>query len=107
MSPPCWPRRSASPMPPGSASSARGSTSRCPPVFHPTHCPDRPRTAADTTARPMKLYFDDADFDYQLQRTAAKGAYRACDLGEIFAIASRIVPGDYESWHREWHAAGE
>jgi hypothetical protein len=55
----------------------------------------------------MKLYFDDAEFDGQFQRTAAKAVDGCADLGEIFAIASRIVPGDYDSWHREWYAAAE
>lgn len=42
----------------------------------------------------MKLFFDDVEFDAQLQHTAAKAACGACDLGEILAIATRIVPGD-------------
>lgn len=55
----------------------------------------------------MKLYFDEPEFDRQLQRTAAKAADGCCDLGEVFAVASRIVPGDYDSWHREWYALAE
>jgi dienelactone hydrolase len=55
----------------------------------------------------MKLYFDDPTFDIQLQRTAAKAPYGCCDLGEVFAIAARITVGDYDSWYREWFAAGE
>jgi Esterase FrsA-like len=55
----------------------------------------------------MKLYFDNADFDQQLQRTIAKSSSRVCDVGEVFAIAHRIVPGDLDSWHDEWFAAGE
>ncbi len=55
----------------------------------------------------MKLYFDDADFDQQLQRTFAKAQSRMCDVGEVFAIAHRIVPGDLVSWHDEWFDAGE
>ena len=55
----------------------------------------------------MKLYFDDADFDQQLQRTFAKAQSRVCDVGEVFADAHRIVPGDLDSWHDEWFAAGE
>jgi hypothetical protein len=35
----------------------------------------------------VKLYVDDAEFDAQLQRTAAKIAYGCADLGEVFAIA--------------------
>ncbi|MBT2519267.1 alpha/beta hydrolase [Streptomyces sp. ISL-90] len=55
----------------------------------------------------MQLYFDDPEFDRQLQRTAAKASYGCCDLGEIFAVAARIVPRDYDSWYGEWFAAGE
>jgi pimeloyl-ACP methyl ester carboxylesterase len=55
----------------------------------------------------MKLFFDDGDFDAQLQRTAAKAAWRACDLGEVFALAGRITPGDYDSWYQEWFNQGE
>jgi pimeloyl-ACP methyl ester carboxylesterase len=55
----------------------------------------------------MKLYFDDPTFDVQVQRTVAKAPYGCCDLGEVFAIAARITPGDYDSWYREWFAAGE
>ena len=55
----------------------------------------------------MKLYFDDADFDQQLQRTFAKASSRVCDVGEVLAVAHRIVPGNLDSWHDEWFAAGE
>ncbi|WP_136708784.1 alpha/beta fold hydrolase [Agromyces sp. H66] len=55
----------------------------------------------------MKLYFENVEFDQQFQRTAAKAVNGCCDLGEIFAIAARITPGDYDSWYREWWAAAE
>ena len=55
----------------------------------------------------MKLYFDDAEFDQQLQRTFAKAVCRVCDVGEVFAVAHRIEPGNLDSWHDEWSAAGE
>jgi len=55
----------------------------------------------------MKLYFDDPTFDFQVQRTAAKASYGCSDLGEVFAIAARVTLGDYDSWYREWFAAGE
>jgi hypothetical protein len=54
----------------------------------------------------MKLFFDDAEFDAQLQRTAAKTACRAADLGQILAVARRITPGDYGSWYAQWFAEG-
>lgn len=55
----------------------------------------------------MKLYFEDADFDQQLQRTVAKAQSRVCDVGEVFAVAHRIEPGNLDSWHDEWFAAAE
>lgn len=54
----------------------------------------------------MKLFFDDAEFDGQLQRTAAKVAARAADLGQVLSVAARIVPGDYASWYAQWFAEG-
>src|SRR5262249_54037681 len=54
----------------------------------------------------VKLFFDDPEFDGQLQRTAAKTACRAADLGQVLAVARRIVPGDYDSWYAEWFAEG-
>lgn len=54
----------------------------------------------------MKLFFDDAEFDAQLQRTAAKVACRAADLGQVLSVARRITPGDYASWYAQWFAEG-
>ncbi len=54
----------------------------------------------------MKLFFDDAEFDAQLQRTAAKVACRAADLGQVLSVARRITPGDYASWYGQWFAEG-
>ncbi len=50
----------------------------------------------------MRLFFEDSEFDAQLQRTVAKARYRCCDIGEVLAIASRITPGDYDSWYEQW-----
>src|SRR5262245_37963824 len=54
----------------------------------------------------MKLFFDDPEFDGQLQRTAAKAACRAADLGQVLSVARRITPGDYASWYAQWFAEG-
>lgn len=54
----------------------------------------------------MKLFFDDAEFDAQLQRTAAKVACHAADLGQVLSVARRITPGDYASWYAQWFAEG-
>lgn len=50
----------------------------------------------------MKLYFDDVNFDGQLQRTVAKCDAGMANVGECLYIASRITPGDRDSWFRAW-----
>lgn len=50
----------------------------------------------------MKLYFDDVNFDGQLQRTVAKADSGMANVGECLYIASRITPGDRDSWYRAW-----
>jgi hypothetical protein len=55
----------------------------------------------------LKLFFDDAGFDGQRQRTAAKMTCRSADLGQSLAVARRIAPGDYDSWYAEWCGEGQ
>jgi hypothetical protein len=60
----------------------------------------------------MKLYFDDEDFDGQLQRSIGKADSGTANVGECLAIAERITPGDRDSWYRAWsgfatHLAGQ
>jgi hypothetical protein len=50
----------------------------------------------------VKLFFDDADFDAQLQRTASAAYSNSADLGEVLATAQRVKPGDPASWFVEW-----
>ena len=57
-------------------------------------------TVAETTR--MKLYFDDAEFDGQLQRTAAAAYSGAADLGEMMVAAGKVTPGDNDSWWTAW-----
>jgi hypothetical protein len=58
----------------------------------------------------MRVFFDDDDLDGQFQRTLTHAYERAADLGEAFAAARRITPGDDQSWYgsgprpREWPA---
>ena len=49
-----------------------------------------------------KLYFDDVDFDGQLQRTMAAAYAGSADLGEALATARLIKPGDPASWFDRW-----
>lgn len=52
----------------------------------------------------MKLHFDDQGFDGQLQRSVAKSDSGMANVGECLYIASQIMAGDRDSWHREWSA---
>lgn len=56
----------------------------------------------------MTRFIRDDDFDDQFARTLSAAASGCADLGEAFATADRIVPGDLDSWYQEWaRTAGE
>ncbi len=50
----------------------------------------------------MKLYFDDQDFDGQLQRSVGKAGSGMANVGECLAIAEQITAGDRDSWYHAW-----
>jgi hypothetical protein len=50
----------------------------------------------------MKLYFDNEDFDGQLQRAVGKADSGMANVGECLAIAGQVTPGDRDSWYRAW-----
>jgi Esterase FrsA-like len=50
----------------------------------------------------MKLYFDDENFDGQLQRSVGKCDAGMANVGECLYIASRITGGDRDSWYSSW-----
>ena len=52
----------------------------------------------------MKILFNDPEMDGQLGRTLIAANSMSADLGESLATASRITPGDYDSWFDEWSA---
>ncbi len=51
------------------------------------------------------LFQDDPQFWYETQRALGHASYGGAEPGEVLAITSRIVPGDYDGWHDEWSAA--
>jgi hypothetical protein len=55
----------------------------------------------------MKVFFDDSEFDAQFARTVGKSVVGMADVGECFAAASRMTPGDYGSWRDSWHSAAQ
>jgi pimeloyl-ACP methyl ester carboxylesterase len=50
----------------------------------------------------MKLFFDDGNFDGQLQRSVGKCDAGMANVGECLYIASQISPGDRDSWYAAW-----
>jgi alpha-beta hydrolase superfamily lysophospholipase len=50
----------------------------------------------------MKLFFDDVNFDGQLQRSVGKCDAGMANVGECLYIASQISPGDRDSWYAAW-----
>jgi hypothetical protein len=50
----------------------------------------------------LKLYFDDAAFDGQLQRSVGKSDSGMANVGECLAIAGQITPGGRDSWYQAW-----
>ena len=55
----------------------------------------------------MKLYFDDANFDGQLQRSVGKCDAGMANVGECLYIAAQITAGDRDSWYRQWSEFAE
>lgn len=54
----------------------------------------------------MKLYFDDEDFDGQLQRSVGKADSGMANVGECLAVAEQITAGDRDSWYHAWSGFG-
>lgn len=51
--------------------------------------------------------FEDKEFHFQLQRQLGIAPSKGSDINECLITASRIQPGDFESWHKEWLATAE
>src|SRR5258708_14430944 len=59
------------------------------------------------TVTRMKFYFDDPEFDGQLQRTATAAYSGSADLGEMLVAAAKVKPGDNDSWWTAWSEMAE
>lgn len=53
------------------------------------------------------LFADDVQFWFETQRAFGAAEYGGSQFGEVLAVASRITPGDYDSWFEEWNAAAD
>jgi hypothetical protein len=69
----------------------------------------------ESTQRPAPRYEpfgwhhwpDDFWMSYQFRRGLGETQEGGGAVSELFQAASRIVPGDYDSWHREWMRIAE
>ncbi|WP_454782116.1 alpha/beta hydrolase family protein [Legionella sp. WA2022007384] len=55
----------------------------------------------------MQDFIKPALFNAQLIRSLGCATYQGAEIGECFAIASQIEPGDKESWYARWTAFGD
>jgi pimeloyl-ACP methyl ester carboxylesterase len=53
------------------------------------------------------LFADDAQFWFETVRAFGAAEYGGSLFGEVLAVASRINPGDYDSWCDAWNGAAD
>lgn len=54
----------------------------------------------------MKLS-PDPTFNFNLLRWIGTAPYSGADIAEVLDLAGRLTPGDFESWHTEFHTLAE
>ena len=54
----------------------------------------------------MRLSSDDSHH-FELLRIIGHSYYGGADVQECLQVAAALIPGDDESWYREWHALAE
>jgi len=64
-----------------------------------------PASAPPTASAASKpaLFADDVQFWFETQRAFGAAEYGGSLFGEVLAAASRIAPGDYDSWYNAWN----
>jgi len=65
-----------------------------------------PAPSVDPAAKPP-LFPGDAQFWFETERAFGAAEYGGSLFGEVLAVASRITPGDYDSWYDAWNAAAD
>jgi dienelactone hydrolase len=53
------------------------------------------------------LFPDNPHFWFEALRVIAADEYGGSLVGEVLAVAARIKPGDYDSWHEAWNAIAD
>ena len=62
-----------------------------------------PAAAPATPAAKPPLFAEDAQFWFETQRAFGAAEYGGSLFGEVLAVASRIAPGNYDSWYDAWN----
>lgn len=75
----------------------------------PTPTPARPDPAVEFAAAtgPIRPFFTDRDFDFDLRCLLGQAAYGVGDVGMWLATAGRITDGDRPSWFAAWSQRGD
>lgn len=55
----------------------------------------------------MMLLSTDKSFHFNLLRWLGLAPYHGTDVAEMLDVASKISPGDFESWHNEFFALAQ
>src|SRR3984957_3653818 len=63
--------------------------------------------AGASPAAKSPLFADDAQFWFETQRAFGAAEYGGSLFGEVLAAASRIAPGDYDSWYNAWNESAD
>jgi hypothetical protein len=63
--------------------------------------------STQSAAAPSPFFPDDLQFWYETKRVFGCASYGGSEFGEVLATVSCLTSGDYDSWYREWDAAGE
>ncbi|WP_322008963.1 alpha/beta hydrolase family protein [Paraburkholderia sp. J12] len=61
----------------------------------------------ETAHSPRLLFPDDSQFWFETQRVFGAAEYGGALFGEVLSTASRITPGDYDSWYVEWNTVAD
>src|SRR3984885_8188512 len=65
--------------------------------------PAAPAAADASPLTKSPLFADDAQFWFETQRAFGAAEYGGSLFGEVLAVASRLKPGDYDSWYDAWN----
>ncbi|HTB00807.1 MAG TPA: alpha/beta fold hydrolase [Bradyrhizobium sp.] len=69
--------------------------------------PAAPAAAGASPLAKSPLFADDAQFWFETQRAFGAAEYGGSLFGEVLAAASRIAPGDYDSWYNAWNDSAD